>query len=1342
MATANILGTTKIEKPYATSADNWPENLMFGQASLFEGTDPAHLVIMTIVAQDSEASVITTGLNLTTFDGSSPNFVDEWSVGSEWTQIDLKQFAGLHYPYSSQYLPEVVNAGMQISCYYAKASEITNNIITPLDSNGSAITRPDGRSSWYILLTTYTGTTVKQHTDGSSKPSDQTTNFSALPFSTTPKNAVIGIASIDGGSDIRMFPGAERGFVEEEKFVGAEVSSLDFVRFVIDSDEIIFPGFNKGSNEALIRSFDKTSYAENGYVVGDSVLASTPILDIKKQSDTYVWYLQVEKTSILLNNSRRIYDVSLVKYNTSTKTVAHKISNIVQFSNSNISRQNNIAIAFGSVWIIDGWNGNIKKVNPTTYNVSTISLQSGVLVKSDSTVYANPSPHEIIATDSEIWFRVSETGAAPTYTQGVVGKDSIFKLNPSTEDISLVGPSFTGVSIKGQMCYYNGKVYYLGSSNANIYGDYTEYGFAVETDGLVFSTWFSRGADIDNRSTPGGNIFVSDAGDIFIGLGDSRSGSIVKYKIDANNNPVAVVKASALEDSELGLKSAGVIDGNVAYFSGDGDIETMRSNTAVAEGHMPVASGLAATNTGLVTNSTHNWYITNRPLPGSYVDTDSSNTTTSSSPNSYRPNTQATFSFVSTPTLNTAVMTPSTKSGTLTLNTSGLSAGDPMFIWAAGSSSTNPINFSTPPGWTRIGSERNIAGSDGFDHAFAVWWKPYQVGDTSVSMSYSGTDDDPLRIPFFLQLKYKRTSGSSPVSITITPVEDHWGDEILDEDGELLPDPEFPTQTYTPPSPQLQYGEHLISIISPTVPNNNLPSIGSSAGWTNVQSQSNYGIRIFEKKVTNGDPVTMPTLTSSINTNWFSTTFAITFAPVLSNASFTATPTSGPPPLAVTFNSSASTNVTTRSWDFGDGSTSTSQNPTHTYQNIGNYQATLTVTNAYGDTSSMTKTIIVKPVWYITKRSHSGDEFSISTPLPSVPSADGVKLAVDAGDNIWLFTSNSSNYSKTRVIVVEKYTNYVIANQSLSDIGYPVCGVYDGSKVWLGTRDAPGYARDYSVNTLTLSGSTVLDTPLPDLTAAINVYSIIEIMDMDYAEGYVWVATGGGDESIGGTANRVWKVNSNSVYEELPLPVQYPSSLPGFFLRRLTAIKVHDGHIWVSDYENGYVAISDAEAGYTKYSLTTYQSVGGERFETSVGAKLTYSSGAMWASAGNLHRIDPDTARITNVYYIPASYPSIASDGTNMWGLATVTAQGTNRNALFKYDSAQSTALERVISYNISGLQPTTIILEKSSNFTFLPTLQRVYTNRTRYVPVAVCIFIELSSNQVGWIIGSIWISS
>jgi hypothetical protein len=52
-------------------------------------------------------------------------------------------------------------------------------------------------------------------------------------------------------------------------------------------------------------------------------------------------------------------------------------------------------------------------------------------------------------------------------------------------------------------------------------------------------------------------------------------------------------------------------------------------------------------------------------------------------------------------------------------------------------------------------------------------------------------------------------------------------------------------------------------------------------------------------------------------------------------------------------------NITSWSWNFGDGNSSTSQNPTHTYAGNGTYNVTLIVTNGAGCTDSITQIIYI-----------------------------------------------------------------------------------------------------------------------------------------------------------------------------------------------------------------------------------------------------------------------------------------------------------------------------------------------------------------------------------------------
>ncbi len=69
-------------------------------------------------------------------------------------------------------------------------------------------------------------------------------------------------------------------------------------------------------------------------------------------------------------------------------------------------------------------------------------------------------------------------------------------------------------------------------------------------------------------------------------------------------------------------------------------------------------------------------------------------------------------------------------------------------------------------------------------------------------------------------------------------------------------------------------------------------------------------------------------------------------------------------PTSFTDQSSISTgNITNWSWNFGDGSpVNTTQNPSHTYQNPGNYTVTLTVTSNNGCTHTSTVSVTVNPL--------------------------------------------------------------------------------------------------------------------------------------------------------------------------------------------------------------------------------------------------------------------------------------------------------------------------------------------------------------------------------------------
>jgi|GEM_PF-1841684 len=82
-----------------------------------------------------------------------------------------------------------------------------------------------------------------------------------------------------------------------------------------------------------------------------------------------------------------------------------------------------------------------------------------------------------------------------------------------------------------------------------------------------------------------------------------------------------------------------------------------------------------------------------------------------------------------------------------------------------------------------------------------------------------------------------------------------------------------------------------------------------------------------------------------------------------SNASFTADTTGGVAPLTVRFTDTSSNSPSSWLWTFGDGNTSTDQNPIHTYTLPGNYTVTLSV-NGGEETHTKPNYIKVTPVLF------------------------------------------------------------------------------------------------------------------------------------------------------------------------------------------------------------------------------------------------------------------------------------------------------------------------------------------------------------------------------------------
>ncbi|HPO16848.1 MAG TPA: SUMF1/EgtB/PvdO family nonheme iron enzyme [Candidatus Hydrogenedentes bacterium] len=96
-----------------------------------------------------------------------------------------------------------------------------------------------------------------------------------------------------------------------------------------------------------------------------------------------------------------------------------------------------------------------------------------------------------------------------------------------------------------------------------------------------------------------------------------------------------------------------------------------------------------------------------------------------------------------------------------------------------------------------------------------------------------------------------------------------------------------------------------------------------------------------------------------------------------------------------------SADITAWVWDFGDGETSTEQNPTHTYAASGTYTVSLTVTTTVGShTETWDNGIIVKAVFFVIAGA-TGDGTSWNSPLGNIQEAVDAAVTTTGGE-IWV----------------------------------------------------------------------------------------------------------------------------------------------------------------------------------------------------------------------------------------------------------------------------------------------------------------------------------------------------
>lgn len=181
-------------------------------------------------------------------------------------------------------------------------------------------------------------------------------------------------------------------------------------------------------------------------------------------------------------------------------------------------------------------------------------------------------------------------------------------------------------------------------------------------------------------------------------------------------------------------------------------------------------------------------------------------------------------------------------------------------------------------------------------------------------------------------------------------------------------------------------------------------------------------------------------------------------SPIELTANFSADVTSGYAPLTVQFTDQSTGTPTSWNWDFGDGSTSTVQNPSHTYESVGSYTVMLTVSDG-SDESSETKTnyiTVVEPIdepdgWFLQNPFPTADDLYdvaiIDDNTIVAIGPGGLIMKTDDGGDTWTYPQSGTTEGLNDVFFQSSSVGYIVGNNPTGEPGV-MLKTTDGGDNW------------------------------------------------------------------------------------------------------------------------------------------------------------------------------------------------------------------------------------------------------------------------------------------------------
>jgi len=351
---------------------------------------------------------------------------------------------------------------------------------------------------------------------------------------------------------------------------------------------------------------------------------------------------------------------------------------------------------------------------------------------------------------------------------------------------------------------------------------------------------------------------------------------------------------------------------------------------------------------------------------------------------------------------------------------------------------------------------------------------------------------------------------------------------------------------------------------APLIVNFTDTSTGTPANWTwdfgdGKTSTEQNPTHIY---TTEGNYTVKLTVSNSLGNDSEEKTGYITVgsAVLAPEANFSSNVTSGKAPLSVQFTDESTNTPTSWEWNFGDGKTSTEQNPVHTYETTGIYTVNLTATN-YGGSNSTTKTDYINvtsdssaPVASFTTDSNSG-KVPLTVHFTDTTTGSVSSWNWDFGDG-----STSTDQNPTHTYVTEGSYNVTLtatgpggSNTSTSAEPITVSA----------PLTSPSYNGGIPLTTAqngTVSGGLWYDSYYAMETSAQKTFTLPDYTKIKWARLYVTVYDGHMENNYRGNVSIGIDANGDSTYEiQKNETFDTSYSFPG---------TGGTGPVWLSDHMN------------------------------------------------------------------------------------------------------------------------------------------------------------------------------